>query len=251
MDCFGTAISMSLQYGVPLDVYVNKFSHTRFEPMGHTKNPDIRIAKSIVDYIFRWLGITFLGKPKDGANLSAQEESEALSRSQLMPTHSKDEEESEECGCADCHCAEKAESAPAAAETKAENGGKTAPKATYVEQEERNSFDGPYDKVYTSENGMIETAGGRSESKSSFGKQIAEFYRKRNGGASQPKAEAKSGTAVLEYDEAHAQEAVDSRRQMFSSFQDDAPSCSVCGSIMVRNGSCYLCRNCGSTSGCS
>jgi len=60
MDCFGTAVSMSLQYGVPLDVYVNKFSHTRFEPMGYTKNPDIRIAKSIVDYIFRWLGITFL-----------------------------------------------------------------------------------------------------------------------------------------------------------------------------------------------
>jgi ribonucleoside-diphosphate reductase alpha chain len=60
MDCFGTAVSMSLQYGVPLDVYVNKFSHTRFEPMGFTKNPDIKIAKSIVDYIFRWLGITFL-----------------------------------------------------------------------------------------------------------------------------------------------------------------------------------------------
>ena len=60
MDCFGTAVSMSLQYGVPLEVYVNKFSHTRFEPMGFTKNPDIKIAKSIVDYIFRWLGITFL-----------------------------------------------------------------------------------------------------------------------------------------------------------------------------------------------
>ena len=60
MDCFGTAVSMSMQYGVPLEVYVSKFSHTRFEPMGHTKNPDIRIAKSIVDYIFRWLGITFL-----------------------------------------------------------------------------------------------------------------------------------------------------------------------------------------------
>jgi ribonucleoside-diphosphate reductase alpha chain len=60
MDCFGTAVSMSLQYGVPLDVYVNKFSHTRFEPMGFTKNPDIHIAKSIVDYIFRWLGNTFL-----------------------------------------------------------------------------------------------------------------------------------------------------------------------------------------------
>jgi ribonucleoside-diphosphate reductase alpha chain len=60
MDCFGTAVSMSLQYGVPLEVYVNKFSHTRFEPMGYTKNPDIRIAKSIVDYIFRWLGIQFI-----------------------------------------------------------------------------------------------------------------------------------------------------------------------------------------------
>lgn len=60
MDSFGTAISMSLQYGVPLEVLVNKFSHTRFEPMGHTTNPDIRIAKSMVDYIFRWMGLTFL-----------------------------------------------------------------------------------------------------------------------------------------------------------------------------------------------
>jgi ribonucleoside-diphosphate reductase alpha chain len=65
MDCFGTAVSMSLQYGVPLEVYVNKFSHTRFEPMGHTKNPEIRIAKSIVDYIFRWMGIQFLAGYKE------------------------------------------------------------------------------------------------------------------------------------------------------------------------------------------
>ena len=61
MDAFGTAISMSLQYGVPLEVLVNKFSHTRFEPMGHMRtNADIRIAKSVVDYIFRWMGITFM-----------------------------------------------------------------------------------------------------------------------------------------------------------------------------------------------
>ncbi len=60
MDCFGTAISICLQYGVPLEVLVNKFSHTRFEPMGFTSDPDIRIAKSLVDYIFRWLGKTFL-----------------------------------------------------------------------------------------------------------------------------------------------------------------------------------------------
>jgi ribonucleoside-diphosphate reductase alpha chain len=64
MDTFGTAISISLQYGVPLEVLVNKFSHTRFEPMGHTTNSQIRIAKSVVDYIFRWLALTFL--PSEG-----------------------------------------------------------------------------------------------------------------------------------------------------------------------------------------
>jgi ribonucleoside-diphosphate reductase alpha chain len=73
MDAFGTAVSMSLQYGVPLEVLVNKFSHTRFEPMGHTKNPDIRIAKSIVDYIFRFMGITFLAGYKE-ANSGALSE---------------------------------------------------------------------------------------------------------------------------------------------------------------------------------
>ena len=60
MDSFGTAISMSLQYGVPMEVLVNKFSHTRFDPMGFTKNPDIRYAKSLVDYIFRWMGCQFI-----------------------------------------------------------------------------------------------------------------------------------------------------------------------------------------------
>jgi ribonucleoside-diphosphate reductase alpha chain len=60
MDVLGTAISIGLQYGVPLDVFVNKFAHSRFEPAGFTKNPDIPIAKSIADYIFRWLGMEFI-----------------------------------------------------------------------------------------------------------------------------------------------------------------------------------------------
>lgn len=67
MDAFGTSVSMSLQYGVPLEDYVRKFSHMRFEPQGHTKNPDIRIAKSLIDYIFRWLGITFLPGYKEAS----------------------------------------------------------------------------------------------------------------------------------------------------------------------------------------
>ena len=60
MDSFATAISMALQYGVPLRVLVDKFSHMRFEPSGFTKNPDIPMAKSIMDYIFRWLATKFL-----------------------------------------------------------------------------------------------------------------------------------------------------------------------------------------------
>ncbi|MCB0327864.1 MAG: hypothetical protein KDD52_09640, partial [Bdellovibrionales bacterium] len=55
-----TAISMSLQYGVPLKVLISKFSHSRFEPSGMTGNPEIPFAKSVVDYIFRWLASKFL-----------------------------------------------------------------------------------------------------------------------------------------------------------------------------------------------
>jgi ribonucleoside-diphosphate reductase alpha chain len=61
-DAFAQAISYALQYGVPLQVLVDKFSHARFEPSGMTKNPEIRFAKSIVDYIFRWMATKFLSK---------------------------------------------------------------------------------------------------------------------------------------------------------------------------------------------
>ena len=60
MDSFATAISLALQYGVPLKVLADKFSHVRFEPSGWTGNPEIPYAKSIMDYIFRWLGAKFL-----------------------------------------------------------------------------------------------------------------------------------------------------------------------------------------------
>jgi ribonucleoside-diphosphate reductase alpha chain len=59
-DAFAQAISYALQYGVPLQALVDKFSHVRFEPSGMTKNPDVRFAKSIVDYIFRWMATKFL-----------------------------------------------------------------------------------------------------------------------------------------------------------------------------------------------
>jgi ribonucleoside-diphosphate reductase alpha chain len=65
---------------------VNKFSHTRFEPMGHTKNPDIRIAKSIVDYIFRWMGMNFLpGYREASLGLPPAGESEAKETAEAEP----------------------------------------------------------------------------------------------------------------------------------------------------------------------
>src|SRR5256885_16792377 len=60
MDSFALAVSIALQHGVPLKLFCEKFAHTRFEPSGWTNNPDIGFAKSIMDYIFRWLQLRFL-----------------------------------------------------------------------------------------------------------------------------------------------------------------------------------------------
>ncbi len=72
MDAFGTAISLCLQYGVPVRELCHKFAHSRFEPSGFTKNPDIPMAKSLVDYIFRWMNITFPNGHFGGARPVAQ-----------------------------------------------------------------------------------------------------------------------------------------------------------------------------------
>jgi ribonucleoside-diphosphate reductase alpha chain len=77
MDTLATSISYGLQYGVPLKFFVDKFSHVRFEPSGWTGNQQVPYAKSIIDYIFRWLGARFLGI------VEASEAGEAL---KLRPT---------------------------------------------------------------------------------------------------------------------------------------------------------------------
>ena len=129
MDAFATAISVALQYGVPLESLIRKFSHMRFEPAGFTGNKDVPIAKSIMDYIFRWLAIKFLSDSE-------------------RPAITNDDTED-----------------------------MTAPVAT------ANPLEAHEQAVYVA--------------------------------------------------------------------QADAPSCPDCGSLMTRNGSCYVCRECGTTSGCS
>ena len=150
MDSFALAVSISLQHGVPLKLLCEKFAHTRFEPSGWSSNPDIGFAKSIMDYIFRWLQMRFL---------SGQQQ---FLFENLRP---------------------KPQAAP----------------------------EGIGDL-----NGSVDASVGRA-----------------------PSPAAASGSI-------HAADALANLIDM-----GDAPSCSFCGSIMVRNGSCYKCMSCGSTSGCS
>jgi len=221
MDCFGTAVSMSLQYGVPLEVYVSKFSHTRFEPMGFTKNPDIRIAKSIVDYIFRWLGITFLPGFREANKLAP------MSLTPTDPPHAE----------------------PGDAE------GEPRPAAMKV-----GGLDSAHGqaKAHTSAN-VSATAFGNGSSASGNGRSHAvggnghgpKPAAKRNGTAARvsvPMVDLTSTTAAAALADYASQNA---RSEQFASFQADAPSCDNCGAITVRSGNCYLCHNCGSSMGCS
>jgi ribonucleoside-diphosphate reductase alpha chain len=68
MDTIGTLTSMSLQYGVPLETLLKKFAYQRFEPSGYTKNPDVRNASSIIDYVFRWLAYQFIPDYRETVN---------------------------------------------------------------------------------------------------------------------------------------------------------------------------------------
>jgi ribonucleoside-diphosphate reductase alpha chain len=80
-DAFAQAVSYALQYGVPLQALVDKFSHARFEPSGMTKNPEVRFAKSIVDYIFRWMASKFLSPEaqfRAGVNMREEPGTEAI-----------------------------------------------------------------------------------------------------------------------------------------------------------------------------
>jgi ribonucleoside-diphosphate reductase alpha chain len=73
MDSIGTLTSLSLQYGVPLEALVKKFAHQRFEPSGFTKNPDIRSASSITDYVFRWMALQFIPGYREAASSNQPE----------------------------------------------------------------------------------------------------------------------------------------------------------------------------------
>ena len=85
MDAVAILTSVALQYGVPLESLVNKFSHVRFEPSGFTNNPDIPMAKSIMDYIFRWLGTEFLAEESQETDAVVEFDEQMVPPEELHP----------------------------------------------------------------------------------------------------------------------------------------------------------------------
>jgi ribonucleoside-diphosphate reductase alpha chain len=126
MNSFATAISISLQYGVPLETLVQKFSYMRFEPEGITQNPEIPFAKSMPDYIMRWLASRFLDTdaqeelgiltPQVRARQAAQEAAQSFSSSDTAGP-----------------ATEESEDAPRASVGNGGNGGSSAPAASFTD----------------------------------------------------------------------------------------------------------------------
>jgi ribonucleoside-diphosphate reductase alpha chain len=203
MDAFATSISIALQHGVPLKVLCEKFAHTRFEPSGWTGNEQIGYAKSLMDYIFRWLNLRFLSGTQLSLFSSFAPQAPQLPASPSMIPDAEGEEVS---GIAQDNMARLAEQV-----------------ARRLSQ-------------------ISNPSGGLGMGIAGAGGGIAP-----DAHVASPRAA--SSTQVPSLADRGIYHAADAMRDMFE--MGDAPSCSVCGAIMVRNGSCYRCMECGSTSGCS
>ncbi|MDR3752227.1 MAG: vitamin B12-dependent ribonucleotide reductase [Terracidiphilus sp.] len=200
MDVFATSVSLALQHGVPLKVLCEKFAHTRFEPSGWTGNEQIGYAKSLMDYIFRWLNLRFLSGEQLTLFAGLAPKAPALPASPSLLEESDVEEEL--AASSNDHLAHLAEEVAKRLNQMSGHGG---------------------------------VAGGG-------GGGIAPEVQPRQTAAASP-------THVPSLQDRGLYHAADAMRDMYD--MGDAPSCNVCGAIMVRNGSCYRCMSCGSTSGCS
>jgi ribonucleoside-diphosphate reductase alpha chain len=225
MDTFATTVSVALQYGVPLKDLVNKFAHVRFEPSGFTGNQEIPIAKSIVDYIFRWLGSRFLSDD-DKANLGLIDRSAivdappagVLSVGSTPPSAPAQPEAASGAGS----------TTPAPPATPAAGG--STPAAPNAEQPKASAV-------------ATETGSAEAKARPTEFAVIAANNGHANGHAPNGNGKTTNGNGGITMSLGNVKVAF--------ATQGDAPSCMDCGAIMVRNGSCYKCLNCGSTSGCS
>lgn len=230
MDSFATTVSVALQYGVPLKDLVNKFAHVRFEPSGFTGNQEIPIAKSVVDYIFRWLGSRFLSDD-DKANLGLIDRSAIVDSPPafgsggnrgLLAGASPAPLDADRAPAPSAAAGSSAAQPPSASPAGRDATDDAQPRASVVATSEAAAGVGSVAELAViATNGHSNGHGANGNGKAANG----------NGG----------GGITL---------ALGNTKVSFA-LQGDAPSCMDCGAIMVRNGSCYKCLNCGSTSGCS
>jgi len=227
MDSIGTATSVSLQYGVPLESLVRKFTHQRFEPAGMTTNADIPFAKSLVDYIFRWLGMEFIpgyreanAPVRSGGNKPsepAKHDSPSAGRtaSKLENIDDDDDEELHAWSTASTHS------------------------RLHVTQERSSRID-------TS----VITSDGADSGGVTLGAGVNAVQAGAVAAATTVRARSVTRvTAAFTSDSGAAGAAALSKAMEAN--MGDAPACDVCGAITVRNGTCYKCLNCGNSMGCS
>jgi len=218
MDSLGTAISVALQYGVPVEDLVNKFAHQRFEPMGLTTSPDIPFAKSLVDYIFRWMGMEFIQGYREA---NAPTRGDAL-RSPDARTRTVKEDTRRWSSTTD--------DAPATApaDSSGPQGG---------ERMDSGSTSRPASAVRR-------TAGAKGSTPSAS-----------TSDSSDRRSVTTVGMAgvreITESTDSSLTVMFTSVSRANATMQSDAPACDQCGEITVRNGACYKCVNCGNSLGCS
>jgi ribonucleoside-diphosphate reductase alpha chain len=215
MDTIATLVSVSLQYGVPVESLVRKFEHVRFEPSGMTRNPDIPIAKSLVDYIFRYLAMEFV--PGYRAANAPQRPSKKKPATEVA------------AAVADISPLPPGEA----------SGVGDGPRAGQGEGGVRAESSTPAKKPGNGHGPRIEA-------------DTAQPFDYEGGTAGPLAAPVPAGTLSTE-GHANLRLAIvaDPLSQQGSNMQADAPACDVCGSITVRSGTCYKCLNCGNSMGCS
>ncbi len=220
MDSLGTAISVALQYGVPVESLVKKFAHQRFEPMGMTTNHDIPFAKSLVDYIFRWLGMEFIEGYRD-ENAPPRPAKVAPASTSSTTNAGIAGSFTEETTCKDRMSGtiiEPAARQAAITSTPSTNTAGTAPARG-------TSYSTP------SAGGLAPSGAARAGAAAgAAGVRPASMTSPAGSFATAPRS------------------ALDAANQ---GMMGDAPACDACGSITIRNGTCYKCVNCGQSMGCS
>lgn len=217
MNCFAIAISLGLQYGVPLEEYISAFTFTRFEPSGPVDHANIKMATSVIDFIFRVLGMEYLGMT-DFVQVKPNEEDLAVNlRAQMRELKQKLKEKREQ----------------AEEETKAKIADPAVPKTFNADQVQK------------------ETASKKTAEKDELPNIVATKRTDSAGKIDGLQTQATSSGVVVQLSSATKKEAMAGASQHLSSMMGDAPFCDQCGHITVRNGSCYRCLNCGNSMGCS